>query len=199
MKKIEKNTCIKCLVEKNINEFDFRLDTKKFRNICKCCRKLRMSESYINNKEKYKTKNKNYYKENKESIRVTQQKWKNENIQKLKLYHRNYEKNREKIDEGFKLRKRISSRIKLSLKRAGIKKSLKTDSLLGCSPDECRKWLENKFTAGMSWDNYGEWHIDHIIPCISFDLTNKEQQKMCFHYTNLQPLWAIDNITKTIQ
>ena len=48
----------------------------------------------------------------------------------------------------------------------------------------------------MTWDNYGEWHIDHIKPCCGFDLTDFEQQKKCFHYTNLQPLWAKDNITK---
>lgn len=49
----------------------------------------------------------------------------------------------------------------------------------------------------MSWDNFGEWYIDHIKPCCSFDLTDIEQQKKCFHYTNLQPLWAIDNLKKS--
>jgi hypothetical protein len=52
------------------------------------------------------------------------------------------------------------------------------------------------FTEGMSWDNYGEWHIDHILPCSSFDLADIEQQKICFNYKNLQPLWAEDNLRK---
>ena len=58
--------------------------------------------------------------------------------------------------------------------------------------------LENQFVDGMNWNNYGKngWHIDHIKPCASFDLTDPKQQKICFHYTNLQPLWAIDNLIK---
>ena len=71
-----------------------------------------------------------------------------------------------------------------------------TIKLLGCNINELRFYLEGKFIDGMSWDNYGEWHIDHIRPCASFDLTDPEQQKKCFHYTNLQPLWAEDNLSK---
>jgi hypothetical protein len=56
--------------------------------------------------------------------------------------------------------------------------------------------LKDHFLPEMNWDNYGAWHIDHIRPCASFDLTDPEQQKQCFHYTNLQPLWAADNIRK---
>ena len=70
--------------------------------------------------------------------------------------------------------------------------------LVGCSMDQLKEHLERQFTEGMTWDNYGfyGWHIDHIIPCVSFDLTDIEQQKKCFHYTNLQPLWAKDNLSK---
>jgi hypothetical protein len=64
--------------------------------------------------------------------------------------------------------------------------------------DQLKQYIETLFKPGMTWGNHGNfgWHLDHIIPCSSFDLTDVEQQKKCFHYTNLQPLWAKDNIKK---
>jgi hypothetical protein len=78
-------------------------------------------------------------------------------------------------------------------------KSITTEKLLGCTFEYARSHLEAQFTKGMGWDNYGVngWHIDHIIPCASFDLTDPDQQRQCFHYTNLQPLWAEDNLRKS--
>lgn len=84
-------------------------------------------------------------------------------------------------------------------------KSDHTVVLLGCSVGEFKAHLESLFTDGMSWENYGfyrvgeprRWHIDHILPCDSFDLTNPDQQKLCFHYTNLRPLWGDLNISKS--
>jgi len=67
---------------------------------------------------------------------------------------------------------------------------------IGCSVNELKKWLELKFQEGMTWDNYGKWHIDHIKPCCKFNLADIDDQKKCFHYTNLQPLWAKDNRKK---
>lgn len=83
--------------------------------------------------------------------------------------------------------------------RKVIKKGFKSGhslSILGCSSQEWKVYLESKFTDGMSWENYGEWHIDHIVPCASFDLTKEEDQIRCFHYTNTQPLWKADNYKK---
>ena len=88
------------------------------------------------------------------------------------------------------LRKRVLSALTGSTKSGSI------TELIGCTIEECRQHLENQFEAGMSWDNHGEWHIDHRRPCASFDLVNEEEQRMCFHYTNLQPLWATDNLSK---
>ncbi len=70
--------------------------------------------------------------------------------------------------------------------------------LVGCSLEDLRNHLESYFAEGMSWDNWGYygWHIDHIIPCCSFDLTKPEEQKKCFHYSNLQPLWGEENLRK---
>ena len=70
--------------------------------------------------------------------------------------------------------------------------------LLGCSGEELKEWIENQFTEGMSWEKLGinGIHIDHIRPCASFDLTKEEDVKKCFHFSNLQPLWAKDNLIK---
>ncbi len=80
----------------------------------------------------------------------------------------------------------------------GLAKCSSTQKLTGCTIKELMAHLEAQFTDGMTWDNYGEggWAVDHIRPCASFDLTDPEQQRQCFHYSNLQPLWAADNIRK---
>ena len=69
-------------------------------------------------------------------------------------------------------------------------------TMVGCSASELLIHIEAQFTNGMSWDNRSEWHVDHIKPVCSFDLTDPEQQGVCFHYTNLRPLWARDNLTR---
>jgi len=91
----------------------------------------------------------------------------------------------------------LRKRIRNALKQANGTKSARTLELLGCDIEFLRQHLSNQFTEGMTWDNYGEWHVDHIKPCAAFDLTDPEQQLQCFHYTNLQPLWAIDNLSKS--
>ena len=90
------------------------------------------------------------------------------------------------------LRSRLSGLVKKG------KKAASTMELAGCTVAQLRQHLEAQFTDGMSWENYGKhgWHVDHIRPCASFDLADPEQQRQCFHYSNLQPLWAVDNMRK---
>lgn len=113
-----------------------------------------------------------------------------------------YVRERQRIQET-KSRKRPEVRLRANLRRRlhkalkGICSSPRTLRLLGCSIDVFREHLENKFVAGMTWENYGSiWHVDHIKPCAKFDLTDPEQQKDCFHWTNQQPLFALDNFRK---
>ena len=90
----------------------------------------------------------------------------------------------------------ISNRIRDAIINHGGLKNKRTLELLGCSVADARIHIESQFSDGMSWENIGEWHIDHRRPCASFDLTLESDQKMCFHYTNLQPMWANENISK---
>lgn len=110
---------------------------------------------------------------------------------------KHYCRERRKRDPIFKLLAYVRGRIRGALKRKTAKKSNKTEQLLGCSAHELKMHLEILFKDGMSWNNYGKWHVDHIKPCCSFDLTNPEEQEACFHYSNLQPLWAEDNLKKS--
>lgn len=103
-------------------------------------------------------------------------------------------KKHSKLKSNYFIANRIRSRVYGVLK--GINKSAPTLALLGNSLEGVRAHLEQQFTEGMGWHNYGAWHIDHIRPCASFDLSKPEQQRQCFHYTNLQPLWASENISK---
>ena len=102
---------------------------------------------------------------------------------------------RRKIDINFKIRCNLGTRIWDSLKHNY--KSASTLKLIGCPIGFLKKHLESQFKLGMSWNNYGKWHIDHIIPCASFDLSKSEEQQKCFNWTNLQPLWAEDNLSKS--
>lgn len=107
---------------------------------------------------------------------------------------RNKKRERYHTDLNFKVKHNLRSRIWNVL--TGKSKNKSTEILLGCTIDELRVHIESQFKDNMSWENYGKWHIDHIRPCASFDLSDPEQQALCFHYTNLQPLWAKDNLSK---
>ena len=123
-------------------------------------------------------------------------KWRKENRKIINDKFIIYEKSRKKIDAQFKLLKTLRSRLGTAIKSQNAYKNNKTNHLLGCSISFLKNFLESKFKEGMNWENHGEWHIDHIKPCASFNLLDEEEQKKCFHYTNLQPLWAYENLSK---
>lgn len=92
----------------------------------------------------------------------------------------------------------LRGRIYKAIKAKKNSKLHKSQDLIGCKVDFLMGYLESKFQTGMTWENYGfeGWHIDHVRPCASFDLSKSEEQKACFHYSNLQPLWKRDNLSK---
>ena len=97
----------------------------------------------------------------------------------------------------------VRGRVRIALKRYNTRKDKHTMEYIGCSVEDLRNHLENQFENEtercghpISWENQGEWHIDHIRPCASFDLNLEDERHKCFHYTNLQPMWGPDNISK---
>jgi hypothetical protein len=108
-----------------------------------------------------------------------------------KWYH-----GRGKFDLQHVLKERLRSRLRSAIKVGGAYPIDSARKLCGCTIPELMLHLQSQFKEGMHWNNYGKWHIDHIRPCASFDLTDPEQQRQCFHYTNLQPLWAQENLSK---
>ena len=146
--------------------------------------------------EEYSLKRKIYREKNKELLKKIRRCWRINNKQKYNANRNLRRKIRNKQDIHYKLTEKLRKRLNQAIKAQGVKKYHSTVALLGCGINFLKEYLQSKFTEGMAWNNYGKWHIDHILPCSSFDLTREEEQRKCFHYTNLQPLWAIDNIKK---
>jgi len=218
--KLEDGECRKCHKIYPRTEEYFYYGGKSARkdglkNYCKfCTSEKEKTEIYLNehpeiNRRKYtQLKYYNKIKENPKVFKDRNRKYILANIEKIKEYRiKNksvlkekqniYEKNRKKVDINYKLKKNLSTSLYIALKRS--KKSNTTEKLLGCTLNEFKLYLESKFKSGMNWENWAVngWHIDHIIPISSFDLSKDEDQKNCFHYTNLQPLWWYENIKKS--
>lgn len=119
-----------------------------------------------------------------------------ENPNKRRIYSRNYHKQRAKKDINFRLMATLRARVRGAIYNNGSIKSFKTIKLIGCDIQNLKRYLQSKFKPGMSWENYGKWHIDHIIPMSKFNLKSKSEQLICCNYKNLQPLWARENLSK---
>jgi len=208
--------CPKCKTDKDVNYFDrCKRNNDGFQLWCKDCRKEYRSINKNKIKEYYarpsvKEAHKKYRARPK--VKRHDKKYQKDyylkNRQKILKFRKNYRKthrkeinfymyNKAKTDIRFKILCNLRTRIIHALKHNFKSKS--TVKLLSCSVEFLKKYLESKFIVGMTWDNHGlyGWHIDHIIPCSSFDLSKPDEQRKCFHYTNLQPLWAKDNLSKS--
>lgn len=132
--------------------------------------------------------------ERRKGIRESTRKWRENRTQAEKSVSRSREYYRAKENPSFRVLKAMRRRMRKALQSKS--KSDLTLKLLGCSALELKAWLSGWFEPGMSWENYGQWHIDHNRPCSSFNLSNPLEQEKCFHYLNLRPLWAKDNLIK---
>lgn len=167
-----------------------------FRNRNPELTKARKRAEYEKNREKYLEYQRQYRINNAEKKRAMDKRYAKTHAEKIRENKRKYQTKRRKEDVQLRLKEQTAHRISEALKRQGYKKTDRTVDILGCTIPELKKHLEAQFTEGMTWENYGEWHIDHIIPCIAFDLSKKEEMQKCFNYKNLQPLWAKENYSK---
>ena len=201
--------CCHCQEEKELIEFCKNKNSKDgYDYKCRKCNALRYQE----NKEKWAPAKRKYDEKNREYLLLKKREYcaahrkekeaydkiyRKNNRDKIKQYKINWE-NRNKNNPILKVKRNLRRRIHHVL--VNRYKSDSTMNLLGCAIEDFFEYLESKFKEGMTWQNYGsgadKWHIDHIKPCCDFDLTREEEQRKCFHYTNMQPLWQKDNLKK---
>lgn len=201
--------CVKCKNEKQLSDFS-KLSCNKdgYHSLCKICINQRNKKYRDNNLEKMKKARKKYYDNNIDRLRKQKREsakkfvdkkadydvaYRLNNVEKIRQYKKNWAQ-KHKNDPVRKIKNNLRRRIHHVIKNNY--KSDHTMNLLGCSIEQFILYLKGKFQDGMTLENYGIWHIDHIIPCCNFDLSQPDEQKKCFHYTNLQPLWAKDNLKK---
>jgi hypothetical protein len=204
--------CINCGEEhpETTGWFYFRTDTNKFKNTCIQCFHKHGRRTYNNDKEKAIEYQKNYREEHREGINERQRIYYHKNAHIIRPkenkkrrenpeYSRQYYKNVERFNLQSKLANNIRRRTNAVLH--GAVKYSHALELLGCSVDYLWQHLESQFTEGMTRENYGKgkdkWNVDHIIPPPYFNLFDPEQQKKCFHYSNLRPMWGGLNIAKS--
>lgn len=200
--------CYHCKTPKLLEEFNLcKTGTFGVHGNCRSCQKIIRHEWYITHRKQEIDKNKLPHIKAKQKVYRntkyhTDEKWRSE------LLLKNRERRKlepAKVKARLQRKKWYSipeNKIACSL-RVRIRKALRekckyknTKDLIGCSIEQLKLHLEKQFSEEMTWDNYGKWHIDHIIPCSFFNLTDPIQQKMCFNFRNLQPLWATENISK---
>jgi hypothetical protein len=204
---METKICNKCKEEKKVCEFYKNIKSNDgYMYCCKICRKDNKKKSYAKNRELILLQKKNYYSLNKENIlNKIKNKYDSKKpilIERSKKYYYNNkekifekEKDRRKEDIIYKISGNVRKRIRHFLRTNGINRKNKTFDIVGCSPKFLKEHIEKQFTEGMSWDKMGkEIHIDHIVPLSSAKM-EEDVYKLC-HYTNLQPLWAHENLSK---
>lgn len=189
--------CSRCKEDKPASSFYRKSNLRGVSHHCKACELEIKKVYYVENREKliakacahakkigprYAEYHYQYYRKNKEKARTHARNWMRKRLQ----------------EPGFKLMHGLRDRVRKAIKNR-YPKAANTALLIGCSMEHLRGHLESLFLPGMTWENYGRhgWHIDHIRPCASFDFLDPEQQRQCFHWTNLQPLWWLDNVRKS--
>ncbi len=202
-------TCTKCKVEQLLADFHKDKNRKDGLHLhCKVCVKQyfkKNKEAIADQKKDYYEQNKKHlieyskqwYKENSDYVCDIKKQYRKDNKHKVAGWKKQWEKERRANDPAHIMIKNLRSGLYTAMN--GTSKPKKTMELLGCTREHFIHHLASQFTDGMNWKNYGVhgWHIDHMQPISLFDHNDPEQVAVCWHYTNLQPLWAKDNIRKS--
>lgn len=191
--------CSVCKTTKLFSEFTKGTCKDGYSSWCRKCKAHHRQNHYKANKEQYLKNNKEYRQNNIDKIR----KWHREEYRKNKKNYivraKEYSRNKSSSDIQFKLAKILRTRTYQALK--GNFKAGSAVKDLGCSIQELKEYIEKQFKKDMDWNNWGNkkgfWSIDHIKPLSSFDLSNRQQFLNASNFTNLQPLWHVDNIRKS--
>lgn len=202
-------TCNKCKIEKSLNSYHKDKHKKDgLYGFCKNCTKKKVNDYRISNvklikekkkihreenQEQYNKKRREKYLKNRDKERTQQKIYFNNNKHIWNIYSKNQYRNNPIFKLKLILRNRINKIINSNLKSGSVIEDL------GCTIEQLRKHLEKQFKSGMTWENHSQfgWHIDHIKPLASFDLTNREEFLQACHFTNLQPLWWDENLSKS--
>ena len=185
--------CSKCQIEKPFTDYYRKGD--RYKSQCKLCCSIYGKNHYEMNKGIHNENMKKHYLENKNSYSENHKRYRKDNPEKILEIAKTYNKIRRKTDVLYRLKQNLRSRISTYLKVNKITKTNKTIEFVGCSPSDLKKHLENLFDENMNWSNYGKWEIDHIIPLSQ--AKNVEDIYKLNNYTNLQPMWKLDNIKKS--
>lgn len=193
-------TCSKCKIEKDVilfnkNQYKCKICEKEYQKKYRNTHKKEQKQYYQNNKEKMIMNTKIYREYNKEKLKIKAKEYQQNHKKERNIRTNKYQKNRKLNDPIYKLIHNRRTRRNKILKF----KYNPTIEDLGCTTQEWRNYIESKFDSNMNWDNYGSyWHLDEIIPCYAWNMTNEIEQKACFHYLNSQPLEKIENISESI-
>lgn len=154
---------------------------------------------YFNNREKRLQYFSDWQKENRDHLNEYHQKWREKNIDKHRENKRNYERNRKANDPLYKLISNFRTAIYQVLKENNVEKNKHYFDILKYTPEELIQHLEKQFTGNMTWENYGEWHVDHKKPITSFNFQEMGDDEFmkCWSLDNLQPLWGEENVRKS--
>lgn len=186
--------CHQCNIIKSNDDFYFRKDSNTYRSTCKECWKEKRKAYRNTHEDKVQESKKTYYYKNQDTCCKRSMDWylRNKDIKNEK--HAVYIKKKRQEDVNFKIYSNMQTRIYSALRD---NKSERTMDLIGCDICFFKTWLENQFDEKMSWDNHGTyWHIDHVKPCSSYDMTNPNEVKECFNWKNVRPLNKTLNLRK---